>query len=119
MSQEYFPSEGSSSARGSSSDKHPTDEHPDAHFARHGPESMTVGTGPTSESATALMNALNQDSGYGGSIAGDSQMEEYNSHWQAGLLEDRPTPSHTPVLPGEINAAGSFLKIHGSKEELF
>lgn len=69
---------------------------------------MTVGTGPTSESATALMNTLNQDSGYGGSIAGDSQMDDYNSHWQDGLLEDRPTPTHTPTLPGETNAAGSF-----------
>jgi mitofusin len=110
MSQEYFPTEGSSSG-GSSSNKPPADERPDTYFPRYGPESMTVGTGSTSESATALMNALNQDSGYGGSIAGDSLIEDHNSHWQAGLLEDRPTPSHTPILPGEINAAGSFPDI--------
>lgn len=106
MSQEYFPSEGSSSARGSSSNRAPADDHPDAKLPRYAPDSMTVGTGSTSESATALMNTLNQDSGYGGSIAGDSQMEDYNSHWQSGLLEDRPTPSHTPTFPGEVNAAG-------------
>ncbi|KAK2767043.1 mitofusin [Arachnomyces sp. PD_36] len=107
MSQDYFSGEGSSSAGGSSSNKPPTDERrPDAPFSRYGPECMTVGTGPTSESATALMNTLNQDSGYGGSIAGDSQLED----WQAGLLEDRPTPTHTPSAPGEMNAAAQHEK---------
>lgn len=71
------------------------------------PTYMTVGNGSTSESATALMATLNNDSGYGGSIAGESAMnEDAGAAWRDGLLEDRPTPSHTPTRPGEWNPAG-------------
>jgi mitofusin len=71
---------------------------------------MTVGNGSTSDSATALMTSLNQDSGYGGSIADESAMEEdSNAAWRAGLMEDRPTPAHTPTRPGEWNPAGEWI----------
>ncbi|KAJ5800083.1 uncharacterized protein N7518_002151 [Penicillium psychrosexuale] len=69
---------------------------------------MTVGNGSTSDSATALMTSLNQDSGYGGSIA-DTE-EDANSAWRAGLMEDRPTPVHTPTRPGEWNPAAEHEK---------
>lgn len=69
---------------------------------------MTVGNGSTSDSATALMASLNNDSGYGGSSTGDSAMEgDSSAAWRAGLMEDRPTPVHTPTRPGEYNPAGS------------
>ncbi|EDN05882.1 conserved hypothetical protein [Histoplasma mississippiense (nom. inval.)] len=57
---------------------------------------MVVGSGSISHNATSLMASLNSDSGYGGSIMGESA---------DGLMEDRPTPSHTPVLPGQFNEA--------------
>ncbi|KAJ6139301.1 hypothetical protein N7471_005787 [Penicillium samsonianum] len=69
---------------------------------------MTVGNGSTSDSATALMTSLNQDSGYGGSIA-DTE-EDASSAWRAGLMEDRPTPVHTPTRPGEWNPAAEHEK---------
>lgn len=72
---------------------------------------MTVGNGSTSESATALMSSLNHDSGYGGSIASGSMMDGSDSRGlPSSLMEDRPTPGHTPTQPGEWNPAGmSFL----------
>lgn len=71
---------------------------------------MTVGNGSTSESATALMTSLNNDSGYGGSIAGDSTMEtDANAAWRAELGQDRPTPAHTPTRTGEWDPAGEGL----------
>lgn len=61
---------------------------------------MTVGSGSTSESAARLQAILDQDSGYGGSETGDGAME---NHWHPGLSQDRYTPAHTPVRPGETN----------------
>lgn len=67
---------------------------------------MTVGSGSTSASAAALMASLDFDSGYGGSIAGDSQSIEGGMRgWNPGMTTDRPTPSHTPGRSGESNAA--------------
>ena len=67
---------------------------------------MTVGSGSTSASAAALIASLDDDSGYGGSIAGDSYTNDSrNRGWHPGVTADLPTPSHTPVLPGESNAA--------------
>jgi mitofusin 2 len=62
------------------------------------PQYMTVGTGSTSESAARLQALLDNDSGYGGSTAGDS-------NWNPTLTEDRPTPSHSPMLRGETSEA--------------
>jgi GTP-binding protein EngB required for normal cell division len=66
------------------------------------PGFMTVGTGSTSESASRLVEMLDHDSGYGGSIV-DGQTSSQG--WHPGLTEDRPTPSHTPRVHGETNPA--------------
>ncbi|CAP95241.1 mitofusin [Penicillium rubens] len=108
MSQEYHPGEGSSSGAGSSRFSG-EEEFPEQNpFFRPPPTYMTVGNGSTSESATALMTSLNQDSGYGGSIA-DTE-EDASSAWRAGLMEDRPTPVHTPTRPGEWNPTAEHEK---------
>ena len=102
MSQSYYPDEGSASAgEGTSKQSPPPDELPQASSR---PEYMTVGTGSTSTSAHALMAQLDQDSGYGGSIA-DSGNPDNMSSWRNAYMEDRPTPIHTPTLPGQSNAA--------------
>ena len=52
------------------------------------------------------MASLDNDSGYGGSIAGDSYVNDGSARgWHPGLAEDRPTPVHTPTRPGEYNPA--------------
>ncbi|KAJ5508641.1 hypothetical protein N7527_010784 [Penicillium freii] len=108
MSQEYHPGEGSSSGAGPSRFSG-EEEFPEKNpFFRPPPTYMTVGNGSASDSATALMTSLNQDSGYGGSIA-DTE-EDANSAWRAGLMEDRPTPVHTPTRPGEWNPAAEHEK---------
>lgn len=66
------------------------------------PQYMTVGSGSTSESAARLQAILDEDSGYGGSITGDDTTE---NPWHPGPAQDRFTPAHTPVMPGETNAA--------------
>ncbi len=107
MSQEYFPDKAGSSA-GEGSSRPVPDERPETSPFVPGlpPSYMTVGNGSTSESATALMNTLNADSGYGGSIAdGDS-----SAGWRSEMLADRPTPAHTPTQPGEWNPAAEHEK---------
>ncbi|TKA82344.1 hypothetical protein B0A49_00085 [Cryomyces minteri] len=66
------------------------------------PSYMTVGSGSTSESAARLAAMLDDDSGYGGSIMSGEDMDR---GWHPGLTADLPTPSHTPLRPGESNAA--------------
>ncbi|KAK4963330.1 mitofusin [Elasticomyces elasticus] len=66
------------------------------------PQYMTVGAGSTSEAAARLQAMLDQDSGYGGSVADGEGAENV---WHPGPSEDRFTPDHTPVKPGESNAA--------------
>ncbi|KAJ5101940.1 hypothetical protein NUU61_004162 [Penicillium alfredii] len=102
MSQEYYPGEGSSDPSRFPGDEQPPESSP---FVPP-PAYMTVGNGSTSDSATALMASLNHDSGYGSSIAGDSAMgADAHASWHADLMEDRPTPAHTPTRPGEWNPA--------------
>lgn len=113
MSQEYYPNKGPSSSGGEgSSTRRDDDEHSTEYpFPQAPPKYMTVGNGTTPAAAEALMASLNQDSGYGGSIAGDSAMDTGDlTGWRAGLLEDRPTPIHTPTQPGEWNPAGMWQK---------
>lgn len=74
---------------------------------RRGPQYMTVGSGSTSESASRLQALLDEDSGYGGSLAGDENMENV---WHPGPTADRFTPEHTPVGPGETNPASEHEK---------
>lgn len=96
MSQQYFPGGGSSAGEGSSKSPPVSDSFDPSPPSNPSPEYMVVGSGAVSENATSLMASLNNDSGYGGSIAGDS-MDGFHS----ALMEDRPTPSSTPrMLPG-------------------
>ncbi|KAK7530698.1 uncharacterized protein J3D65DRAFT_133039 [Phyllosticta citribraziliensis] len=100
-------SSSSSSGSGyvSPSGRQTPNRHSESYLANQGarrPSYMTVGTGNVSESARNLTAMLNDDSGYGGSIADSGSA---SSGWHPGLTEDRPTPAHTPVLPGENNAA--------------
>lgn len=75
------------------------------------PQYMTVGEGSESKYAAQLMQQLEKDSGYGTSIAGDSHFGRGEMDaWRDGLLEDRPTPAHTPLRSGEFNAASENEK---------
>lgn len=67
------------------------------------PHYMTVGSGSTSESAARLQALLDNDSGYGGSVAGDSTAGA--STWNPTLTEDRPTPAHSPMPRGTTSDA--------------
>ena len=74
------------------------------------PRYVTVGSGSTSANAAALMAAIERDSGYA-SMSGDSYTSDRSTKgWNPGLTEDRPTPSHTPTLPGEYNPAAENEK---------
>jgi mitofusin 2 len=65
---------------------------------------MTVGSGSQPSHASALMAQLERDSGYG-SMSGDSQARGGEmSAWEDQLLQDRPTPIHTPKLPGQADS---------------
>ncbi|KAL9611946.1 MAG: hypothetical protein Q9167_003433 [Letrouitia subvulpina] len=69
------------------------------------PHYMTVGSGSAPAQAAALMASLERDSGYG-SMSSDSYAGEGSARgWHPGITEDRPTPSHTPTIPGEFNPA--------------
>ena len=92
MSQEYYHGKDGSSDAGEGSSRRNANNSPT--FPRPPPAYMTVGDGSTSESATALMTSLNSDSGYGGSIAGDSAADTENS-FGSSLLMDQPTGTHS------------------------
>ncbi|KAL8728606.1 MAG: hypothetical protein Q9181_005293, partial [Wetmoreana brouardii] len=69
------------------------------------PQYMTVGSGSPSASAAALMASIERDSGYD-SMPGDHHSDNgFTPGWHLGVTEDRPTPSHTPTLPGEYKVA--------------
>jgi mitofusin len=65
---------------------------------------MTVGSGPAPSQAAALSAMLDNDSGYGGSVA-EGPGGSSRGMWHPGITEDRPTPSQTPTLPGESSIA--------------
>ena len=96
MSQEYFSHPGSSKKEvGDGEDTSAETSTPNPWGA---PEYMTVGQGSQPSHAAALMAQLERDSGYG-SMPGDSQAQGGEmSAWQDQLLQDRPTPVHTPHL---------------------
>lgn len=60
------------------------------------PEYMTVGSGSTSDSIARLQALLDNDSGYGGSVAGDIPS------WNPSLTADRPSQSPIPGGDSEI-----------------
>lgn len=116
MSQEYYPSDRSSkkrttSPRSSSSNR--SAPGPPGKLSQR-PHYVTVGQGSTSASASELMAALDNDSGYGRSISTDGYTNDGDiTGWLPGVTEDRPTPSHTPNFPSEYNnpAAGNERRI--------
>lgn len=57
------------------------------------------------------MSTLDNDSGYGGSIADDTYTNDGSSKgWHPGVSRDLPTPAHTPTLRGETNPAAEEEK---------
>ncbi|KAK1751883.1 hypothetical protein QBC47DRAFT_391294 [Echria macrotheca] len=100
MSQEYFSPKGKSA--------HDIDSDSDKGKSRQAatpspvsatpaaPAFMTVGTGSTSQHAARLQAMLDQDSGYGGSIAGDdvSQSLLAANAWDPAMREDIPIHDH-------------------------
>ncbi|KAK1781610.1 hypothetical protein QBC45DRAFT_50309 [Copromyces sp. CBS 386.78] len=103
MSQDYFPSKGKAPQQ---HDEHgePREfddgagQHPQAPGAPTTPAYMTVGTGSTSQHAARLQAMLDNDSGYGGSIAGDSRAP---SHWDSAVHHDSPLPTPTTATHDE------------------
>ncbi len=76
------------------------------------PQYVTVGSGSTSESAARLQALLDNDSGYGGSVAGDALNGVPT--WNPALTEDRPTPSHSPMPRGPGEAADNDRRIQAN-----
>lgn len=64
------------------------------------PGYMTVGSGSTPEAAARLITMLDQDSGYGGSVA-----EGEAGRWHGAIGEDRPSAPPTPAIPGSSTAS--------------
>ncbi|KAH7355793.1 mitochondrial fusion GTPase protein [Pyrenochaeta sp. MPI-SDFR-AT-0127] len=65
------------------------------------PGYMTVGSGSTPEAAARLISMLDDDSGYGGSLAGG---DTAGRSWHAAIGEDRPSASPIPTLPSAGSA---------------
>jgi mitofusin len=97
MSQEYF------SGKGKATDGESSNQHESSGSSSGRPQYVTVGSGSTSESAAKLQALLDNDSGYGSSIAGGSVNGA--PVWNPTLTEDRPTPSHSPMIRGQSNEA--------------
>lgn len=108
MSQQYFPNEetGSGSSEPFPSENDETFPTSAVHNPiPYRPQYMTAGAGGQSSNAAALMAEIERDSGYG-SMTGDLQGESGEMRaWRDELLQDRPTPAHTPIGPGETSAA--------------
>jgi len=77
---------------------------------------MTVGTGSTSESAARLQALLDQDSGYGGSIADGDGGE---NAWHPGPSQDRFTPEHTPLSENSAAAEHERRALASHVHQLF
>jgi mitofusin len=110
MSQAYFTDEGHSKKPEDVDDK--LNDEPSATGERqpYRPQYMTVGNGAESTNAAALMAQLEQDSGYG-SLAGDLPLHGGEAQaWRDELLQDRPTPAHTPTIGGRPNAMSETEK---------
>ncbi|KAF7510348.1 hypothetical protein GJ744_006844 [Endocarpon pusillum] len=106
MSQEYLP-EDDGNCVGESSKQHDLESLgslPRSTSIPLRPQYMTVGSGGYSTNAAELMEQLERDSGYSTGIAGDAQADSGEMRaWREELLQDRPTPAHTPKLNGEAN----------------
>lgn len=106
MSQEYYKGKGKSPDGESREQDQEEQRDQQPPTASGPPKYVTVGNGSTSENAArlkALLDRQEHDSGYGGSIMGDSATGP--APWSPIMAEDRPTPSHTPTYQGQSSAA--------------
>lgn len=78
------------------------------------PEFMTVGSGSQSRYARSLMEQLERDSGYGSMASGSQYNGGDAADWEEELLQDRPTPAHTPQLPGQPSMSENEKKVLAS-----
>ncbi|KAK0621416.1 hypothetical protein B0T17DRAFT_617863 [Bombardia bombarda] len=121
MSQEHFsPKAKGKSPQGPASNKtresDDDDSNPTPSAPSAAPAYMTVGTGSTSQHAARLQAILEQDSGYGGSIAGDDVSASVfspaaSAAWDSAVHEDRPiraqgssSSSHTTEADRRVQA---------------
>ncbi|PBP23316.1 hypothetical protein BUE80_DR005868 [Diplocarpon rosae] len=74
------------------------------------PQYVTVGSGSTSESAARLQALLDNDSGYGGSIAGENGVPA----WNPALTEDRPAPMHSQAPRGSGDEANADRRVQAN-----
>ncbi|KAK3692159.1 hypothetical protein B0T22DRAFT_5824 [Podospora appendiculata] len=117
MSQEYFSPKGKSPL-GRRADADADDNEDDGHApsapASVAPSYMTVGTGSTSQHAARLQAILEQDSGYGGSIAGDDASSSNATHADhrshTGAVQQLWYNKHRVALGRSINAVVELLK---------
>lgn len=96
MSQEYKKEKGRAPRDGESSSNNTMG--PPTTSGR--PQYITVGSGSTTQSAARLQALLDNDSGYGGSVAGDG-----GPAWSPRITEDRPAPAHSPMVRGQTSEA--------------
>lgn len=103
MNHDTFHGEASSSGDGSGSGR---SSQPKSQKASETPNYITVGAAQPSASAAALA-AMLDDSGYGGSIAGDDAGESSQGRgWHPGIAaEGLPSPAHG--FPGSGASSGS------------
>lgn len=122
MSQEYFSPKGKS-PMGQESDEFEDDIRPPPPETvlptnSATPAYLTVGTGSTSQHAARLQSMLDQDSGYGGSIAGDEIMVQHShrstteNDWraQSGAIHQLWYNQHRVALGRSINRVVELLK---------
>src|SRR5947199_7248984 len=113
MSQNYFPNDGSAWRSDEPLPSENDESFPESSTRQHlpyRPRYVTAGSGPESSHAAALMAEIASDSGYG-SMGGDGHDAGGNMRaWQDELLQDRPTPAHTPVRTGETSVASENEK---------
>ena len=78
---------------------------PPRHFHQR-PQYMTVGSGTTSASATALMASLDSDSGYGSAVTDGNSVDDSSVRsWDPRFTHDLPTPAHVPSPGQPYNAS--------------
>lgn len=99
MSQDFFSPKGKSVLRHDDDDDYGDSQNAASPSRPTAPGFMTVGNGTTSHYATQLQAMLEQDSGYGGSIAGDEVSSlrsgpSASSPWDSAVQADRPTRPH-------------------------
>ncbi|KAJ9604207.1 mitofusin [Cladophialophora chaetospira] len=101
MSQPHDSGAGSSRANQDESNDYFANNEMAAPAPSYRPQYMTVGNGSQPSHAAALMEQLEHDSGYGSMPSDVQQSGGEMRAWQDELLQDRPTPAHTPQIAGQ------------------